>query len=123
MEAEALGNCAVVKVRASDGTLDLIAALPGVQRIPVARLDDPLAELPNNAKTAIRNKLLAMGYTLAELQARFPGDLGSYTLGDVLRFAVSRRRKVRWTGTEFVADGAELPSADLDAVNRGVTDY
>jgi hypothetical protein len=44
-EAECLGNSAVVKVRASQATLDTIAADPNILRVPLALLDSTLERL------------------------------------------------------------------------------
>src|SRR3990172_4851343 len=93
-EAEVLGDRAIVKVRASAQTLAILAAK--YKRLPTDKLDDSLAGLSAPAKTAIRNELEGAGYSLAEIQDRFGGDLGQYTLRDVLRFMASRRRKPRY---------------------------
>src|SRR4051812_35504552 len=55
-ECECLGDSAVVKVRASQALLDTINAAPGMLRIPVGRLDDPLSSLTGAQRTAIQNK-------------------------------------------------------------------
>ena len=59
----------------------------------------------------------SLGFTAAELQERFPGDLGAYTLGDVLRFLNSRWRRPFWNGTdiEFEPDFRQ-PPITLDEV-------
>lgn len=95
-EIEVLGGQVIVKVRASAATLAAIAAAPGVVRLPKDRLDDSLNTLTGPQKTAISNKLQSLGYSLAEINARFTGDLGQYTLRDVLDFARSRRRRPRY---------------------------
>lgn len=104
-ESEFLGNRAIVKVRASAATLSAIATAPGIKRLPKNRFDDPLSDLSNAQKRAIRDELLDAGYTFQEFQARFGNDIGNFTLGDIIRFAVTRRRKVRWDGLQFVFDG------------------
>jgi len=118
-ETEVLGQEAIVKVRASAATLALVAALPGVTRLPVGSLDDPLATLTNQQKNAIRNRVTALGYTLSELNARFPDDLGTYTLRDLLSFIARRRRKVRYdAGTDAILDDGPVQPvralADVD---------
>ena len=109
-----------MKVSASNSTLNQVANLPGVSRIPVARLDDPLSTLTNPQKTAIRNRVQALGYTLAEIQARSPNDLGTYTLRDLLTFVASRRRKIRYDqATDSIIDDGDLqpvrPVEEMDA--------
>lgn len=121
-ETEVLGQHAIVKVRAASVTLTLVAALPGVTRIPVARLDDPLSSLSAAQKTAIRNRVTGLGYSLAELQERFPNDLGTYTLRDLLTFVARRRRKVRWdeATASIVDDGVVQPVRPVDEVDAAV---
>lgn len=119
-ETEVLGQHAIVKVRAAASTLTLVAGLPGVTRIPVARLDDPLSMLSAAQRTAIRNRVTALGYTLTELQERFPNGLGTYTLRDLLEFIARRRRKVRYdVQADAIVDDGPLqpirPLADVDA--------
>jgi hypothetical protein len=123
-EVEVLGQHAIVKVRAASGTLQDVANLAGVQRIPVARLDDSLSSLTNQQKTAIRNKVTSLGYSLAELQDRFPNDLGSYTLRELLLFIASRRRKVRYDvqADAIIDDGDVQPVRPLDDADSDVAD-
>lgn len=111
---ECLGNSAVCKVSASTATLNAIAARSSVQRLPVGRLDDPLSSLTGQQRTAIRNRLLAQGWSSAEITSRL-GDLATRTLRDVFRMAVSRRLKPRYdaVGDQIVLDGARVdPPAD-----------
>lgn len=121
-ESECLGNHAVVKVRASVGTLTTINAAASFVGVPGTRLDDPLSTLTGSQKTAIRNKLLALGYQLSELQAAFPNDLGTYQVGDVLRFALLRRLRARYdAGTDtIVCDGQEDPVRPVELVDAVV---
>ncbi len=93
------------------------------KRIPKDALDNSLSDLSNAAKTALKNEILDMGYTLQEVNNRFPGDLGDYTLRDVLRFMATRRRKPRYdSGTdEIVLDGEEVGCEDVDALDRVIT--
>jgi hypothetical protein len=122
-EAECLGNHAVVKVRASVGTLLAINAEAGFRRVPVERLDDSLATLTLIERLGLRDFLVnTLGYPLAELQERFLGDLGDYTLGDVLRFALRRRLKPRYDAAadSIVLDGPVQPTITPEAVDAGV---
>lgn len=92
--AEILGNHGLVKVRASTATLTAMNAEPGFVRIPKHwTLTDSLSDLTGPEKTALKNKLLALGYTLGELEAALSVDMGQRTLGDLLRFACSRWRR------------------------------
>lgn len=93
-EAECLGNHAVVKVRASLATLLLIDGTPGFVRIPRrTALSESLSDLTASEKTTIQNKLNALGYSNAEILAKLGGDLALITLGDLVRFVISRWRK------------------------------
>jgi len=120
-ESECLGNHAIVKVRANQATLDTINATPGMLRIPLALLDDQLSSLSAVQRTAIRTRLEALGYTLAEIQAAIP-DLANATLRDVLRFALTRRLKPRYdSGTDsIVLDGPPQPTRALEHADGDV---
>lgn len=120
-ETEVLGNCAVVKVNASTATLSTIAGTQGFQRIPLQRLDDPLSSLTNAQRNAIRNRILAMGYTSAEINASLP-NLANVTLRQVLHFVTTRRLKPRYDpGTDaIVLDGAEQPVRQVESVDAEV---
>lgn len=121
-ESEVLGNRAIVKVRASAGTLTSINAAQGFVRLPKDALGTALSDLTSQQKTALRNQLTDAGYTLAEIQARFGSDLGAFTLGDVLRFMASRRLKPRYdTGTQtIVCDGDVQDCRSIDSVDSEV---
>jgi hypothetical protein len=121
-ETEVLGDHAIVKVRANVATLTTIAEAAGFTRLPVDRLDDPLSSLSVVQKTAIRNKVIALGYTAAEVTARFGDDLGVYTLGELLRFVASRRLRPRYdidTDT-IICDGPIQPVRSVDSVDEAV---
>lgn len=121
-ETEVLGQHAIVKVRATNPVLTQVANLPGVTRIPVAALDSPLSSLTGAQKTAIRNKVQALGYSLAEIQERFPNDLGTYTLRQLLHFVASRRRKLRHDKAtdSIIDDGPVRPVRPLEEVDATV---
>lgn len=122
-ETEILGDCALVKVRASAATLTTINAAPGFVRIPNhVELTDTLGDLTAQQRTAILNKLLALGYTQAEIDAALPADWQSVTLEQVLRFAARRRLKPRYdAGTDsIILDGAEQPVKDVALVNERI---
>lgn len=115
---EVLGNRAIVKVvGVTPATLTAIAALSGVVRIPKDALDDPISSLTAGQRTAIRNQLLDAGYTMEEVNARFP-NIANNTIGDVLRFLATRRRKPRIdrnTDT-IVFDGEIQPCQSVDSL-------
>ena len=119
-ETEILGNRAIVKVRASLAILTILNSV--FKRIPKNRLDDPLSDLPTAVKQALKNEALDMGYTIAELQARFPNDLGTYTLKDVLKFYAKRRLKPRYDSVadEIKVDGIEQTCRPIESVDAEV---
>ena len=120
-ETEILGNRAIVKVRASDALLNTIAAAPTFRRIPLAALDNSLSSLTVGQRTAIRNELLDAGYTLDEVNTRFP-DLAVVTLRQVLRFMASRRLKPRYDQPtdSIVCDGAVQNCRAVESVDGDV---
>lgn len=123
-ETEILGNRAIVKVRAPQAVLDFLDSVPGFRRLPKDRLDDSLADLPTAVKSAIRDELLDMGYTLDEIHDRFGADLGQYTLRDVLRFAARRRLKPRYNPADdtIYMDGEVQTCRPVEDVDAEVTE-
>lgn len=122
-ETEVLGNYAVVKVRASDTTLTTIAAAPGFLRVPPGlNLSSPLSSLTVAQMNAIRDRVLAMGYTDAEITTALGNNLRNRTLGQVLRFAASRRLKARYDaiGDQIVLDGPVQSCRLVDDVDMEV---
>lgn len=117
---EIAGNKCLVKVKASVATLTLIAAT--YPRIPGALLDDTLGSLTAGQRTALRQLLLDAGYTLQDVNARFP-DLAAATVGDVLRYLAQKpRRKTRFdvaTDT-IVLDGPDQPTGNVDVLNEAL---
>lgn len=118
---EVLGDRAIVKVNASAATLTAMNNAAGFIRVPLSRLDDPLSSLTDNQRTALKNELLDQGYTMAEVNARFP-DLSTVTLGDVLRFAATRRKRPRYDSVSdaYVEDGQADPVVSVDDVDGAV---
>jgi hypothetical protein len=114
---------AVVKVVSDAATLQAINALPGVVGIPGSRLNDPLSSLTAGQKTAIQNQLNAMGYTNQQIVNALGNDLGAVTIGQVLRFAVSRRNGYGnvdpTTGPDF--SGPIVPTESIDVIDGLVT--
>jgi hypothetical protein len=126
-ESEVLGGYAVVKVRASASTLTTIAGTARFQRIPNwVNLSDTLESLTTAQRTAILNKILAMGYTQAEIDAVIGANLAGWrtkTLGQVLRFIASKRLKPRWDATnqQIVLDGILQACRAIDDVDTAVS--
>jgi hypothetical protein len=120
---EVLGGYAVCKVRASAELLATIGGTPNVLRLNLDRLDRRLSELPSNVRTAIRNRLEQMGYSVAEISGRFPGAIGQYTVGEALRFAAQRRLTPRWDDVQqqIVLDGAYVACTSVDAIDAAVS--
>ena len=123
-ETEVLGNYCIVKVRASTGVLNAVAAVDGFQRLPKNRLDDPLSDLSVQALKKIRDVLEDMGYPKAEIIERFGNDLSIYTLRDLLKFATRRRLKPRYNEPtdEIICDGPIQPVKPLEKVDEEVTE-
>lgn len=124
-ESEVLGGYALVKVRASEGTLSVIGGTGGFQRVPNwINLNDTLGDLTTAQRNAILSKIQEMGYTLAEISAVLGGNLASWrtkTFGQLLRFIAQRRLKPRWDDVQeqIVLDGelqACRPVSDVDEV-------
>lgn len=120
-ETEILGNRALVKVRAPQTVLNTLAAFSDFKHIPKARLNEPLSDLSPAVLNALRDELLDQGYTMQQLRSRFgsPPDLTQYSLGDVLRFMASQRRKPRYdreTDT-IIVDGDIQTPKPVDVVD------
>lgn len=123
-ETEILGNRAIVKVRAPAQMLEFLDTVPGFRRLPKNRLDDSLADLPLGIKSALRDELLDMGYTLDEIHERFGSDLGQYTLRDLLEFAATRRLKPRYNPANdtIYLDGEVQRCRSIESVDEEVTE-
>lgn len=120
---EVLGNIALCKVRASAQTLQTIAADPLVLLLPTRAFSVQLSDLTPARKTALRNFVLGLGYTAAELQAALGSDLGTVTFGDLMRFLATRRRAPRYDAATdtIVFDGPEATPDPVDDVDAGVS--
>jgi len=121
-ESECLGNHAVVKVRAAAATLATINAEPGFTRLPKDALDDPLSSLTNAQKTALRNLITGLGYSLAELQDVFGSDIGQHTVRGVLAFICQRRLKPRYdvATDSIILDGPVQLPRSLESIEADV---
>lgn len=120
-EAEVLGDQAVVKLNASTATIQAVVADGRFQRIPAAirLLDDPLSTLSAGQRSAIRDKVLALGYTAQEVTNAL-GDLSTATLRDLLHLICKRRFSPRWDGQQFVFDGAQQVCKTPEALDSEV---
>lgn len=120
-EIEAGANFAIVKVSASAATLSTIAS--SFLRIPVNQLNTTLASLSNAKKTALRNKIIEMGYTSQEITNALGSNIGTKTLRQLLNFIITRRIKPRFDSVnkQIVFDGeAVTPSKTVEEVDGRV---
>lgn len=125
-ETEVLGGQAVVKVRASEATLTTIAGTSGFYRIPNHWvLSDLLTDLTTARRTAITNRILAMGYTQAEIDAVMGNTLALWrqkTLSTLLVFIAGRRKKPRYDHAThtIILDGIQQDCKPIHRVNDEV---
>lgn len=126
-ETEVLGGHCIVKVRASATLLTTINAEVGVQRIP-ARFTDlsmTLGDLTAGERTALLNKMQALGYTTAEITTALGGTLAAWrtvTLAQLLGFIATRRLRPRYdvpTAT-IILDGQVEACVPIETVNTSV---
>ena len=117
-ESEILGGYAVVKVRANAATLTIIGATTGYYRIQNHwLLTDTLTDLNTTQRNAITTRILAMGYTQAELNAIMGSTLALWrqkTLATLLRFMADDAQQ------QIVLDGALVACKPIDWVNTEV---
>jgi uncharacterized membrane protein (UPF0136 family) len=127
-ESEVLGGYAVVKVRANAATLTTIGGTAGYYRIPsFTRLVDALTSMTAAQRTAITTRVLAMGYTQAEINAVMGNTLALWrqkNLRALLIFIAQRRLKPRWDSVQgqIVLDGALQECKAIDVVDSEVAD-
>lgn len=104
---EILGNRAIVKIKAPAAILEMIDSK--YKRLPKDRLGDSLSDLSSGVKTALKNEILDMGYSLQEIKSKFGNavSIGQFTLRDVLKFMAKRKREFRYISEtdDFVCDG------------------
>ena len=117
---EVMGNRAIVKVNAGAARLTQYDA--AYKRLPKNSLDTSLSDLSAPVKAALRAEVLGMGYTAAEVNARFPNGVGEYTLRQFLQFVSSRRRRERYDpdADEIILDGQDDPCGSLDEIDQQV---
>jgi len=120
-ETEILGDRCLVKVRTSDVLLTILDAV--YTRLPKADLADSLTDLSPAANTALQQAIKELGYTSSEITAAL-GDCTAVTLGDVLRFAASRRLKPRYDPKtdRIILDGDAQSCRPVDEVDAEVVD-
>lgn len=123
-ETEILGDAALVKVRASAATLTTINGAVGFLRIPNhTDLSDTLGDLTTAQRNAILNELQTLGYTQQEINAALPANWQNVTLGQVLRFAATRRLRPRYDQPTdaVICDGPQQPVKPVEFVAVAVT--
>ncbi len=126
-ESEVLGGYALVKVRAGATTLTTIGGTAGFHRIQNHWiLSDLLSDLTTAQRTAINSRLLAMGYTQAEIDAVMGSNLAAWrtkTLLQLLNFAAQRRLKPRWDAVlqQIVLDGENVTPKYITVVDSEVS--
>jgi hypothetical protein len=119
-ETEILGDQAVVKVKASE---ELLAVLGETfVRLPGEELGSSLSSLSSGEKDALKRLLTEAGYSLSEVTNKLGSDLGQKSLGDVLRFLATKRRKPRYDKKSdmIVLDGPEQVCRSIDDVDEEV---
>ncbi len=94
-EIETIGNRALVKVSASDSVLTTLDSK--YLRLPKDKINDSLSDLSNNAVTKIKDELLDMGYTLAQIKTKFGNaiNLKNFLLRDVFDFIVKDSKSMK----------------------------
>src|SRR3990167_549353 len=112
------GGLCIVRVRGSPAILADLATV--YRRLPKDALTDPLSDLTNPQRTAILDWLNECGYTTPEIRAALGNDIRIKTLGDVLRFAASRRFKPRYDATNdrIICDGIVQSCREILDVER-----
>jgi hypothetical protein len=126
-ESEVLGNYAIVKVRANAATLTTIGATAGFNRITNHwLLTDILADLTTTQRNAVQTRILAMGYTQAEINAVMGNTLALWrqkTFLTLLNFVAQRRLIPHWDAInlQIVFDGAFVPCKSISQLNTEVT--
>lgn len=112
---EVLGGVALVKVRASASTLTTVSGTTGFSRLTNhALITDSLSDLTVAQRNAITTRILAMGYTQAELDTTMGNTLALWrqkSFETLLQFIAGRRVKSRFDFDthQFVFDGPFIP--------------
>lgn len=119
---EVLGNWGICKVNALQATLDAIAADARIRRLPKAALNLTLSDLNAGQKATLLSWITDMGYSVAEIRAALGTDIGTHTLGDVLRFCATRRLEARYDSATdaIILDGPEQTCKSIESVDAEV---
>jgi hypothetical protein len=116
-EVEVLGSYALCKVSASTTTITAIGNTNGFYKVTDhAVLTDSLSDLTTPQRNAIQTRMLAMGYTQAEINATMGSTITLWrqkTFTVLLNFCAQRRVAPRFdTATsQIVFDGPFIPCA------------
>lgn len=126
-ETEILGDSALVKVRASAATLNVLDGQAGWLAVPkrFLNLEDGLGDLLNGEKNQIENALRFLGYSQAEIDATMGSSLALWRqkqFETLLRLFASRRLRPRYDQPTdaVVCDGPEQPVKDVEWVAAAV---
>ncbi len=94
-EIEVAGDHALVYVP-NDADAEILRQQTGALALPKMGLADTLGELTPQERGALRDVLVALGYTTAEIRNRLrTTDLSTARLGELLEFARTRRKTPR----------------------------
>ncbi len=126
-ETEILGNVALVKVRASQATLNAIGNVGGTFTVPQkwVEMQDSLASMTAGERNQLQSAVLGLGYTQAEVDAAMGNTLAlwrTHVLGDLLEMAATRRLRPRYVSATdtVVCDGPVQPVKDVNVVANKV---
>jgi hypothetical protein len=122
--SECLGNHAVCKVTAPDSLLADIATTDGFLMFPAEFIDSPVAGMSFGDQLLFTAKAGELGYSIPEIQAALPLDLGNYTLRDLLNFVLTRRQDPRFDEATqtIVLDGMTRSCKSADQLDAEVPD-
>lgn len=123
--SEGLGDLAVAKVNASEATLTAISGEAGMLTVPRrwVRLIDGFGDMTNGERNQIENRLLAAGFSQAEIDAAMGSTLALWrtkSLQDLLTLFTSRRLAPRRVGNVITLDGPPLPTRPITDVDAKV---
>lgn len=121
-DEEGNGSEYVVKVvNVTQPLINQISGDPGVTKLPIDDLNSTFAGLTTNQKNSVRAKITSMGdITTTEWDTKFPGDLGQYTLRQVLNFVLGRRKQPRYnSGTDTITwTGTQETPLSVETIDR-----
>ena len=117
-ETEILGNRAIVKVRASEATLQILDGI--YKRMLKDDVNDSLSSLSAGEIQTQKNEAIDMGYSLAEVEEYY--NKGVSTLKDIFKLYTKRRLKPRYdsvTDTIYI-DGVVQKCKSIEIVDTKV---